>query len=104
MALDCTACGACCVGLLVELSPEDEARLSADEILSLTEIDAEGRVRSMKQIGTRGPCIALSSRGGRFLCSIYERRPNACREFEESSRRCHQLREVRGLSTRPSSS
>jgi len=95
--LDCTTCGACCVGLQVTLSPADEARLSADEVLSLTEVDAEGRVRSMKQVTPEGDCIALRRQGERFVCAIYERRPDACREFEESSRRCLQLREVRGL-------
>ena len=95
---DCTACGACCIGLSVILSASDEARLAADEVLALTRIDSEGRWRSMKQ-RSGGACSALfRDAAGRFLCSIYDRRPDACREFEGGSRRCVELREVRSIS------
>ncbi len=98
MELDCTTCGACCVGLGVNLSAADEARLFADEVLALTRIDSEGVTRSMKQL-EGGACIALHrDAAGRFLCRIYDRRPDACREFERGSRRCHGLREMRSIS------
>jgi Fe-S-cluster containining protein len=98
MELDCTTCGACCVGLTVYLSTADEARLSADEVLALTQMDSEGRFRQMKQL-RGGACIALlRDASGRFLCRIYDRRPDACSEFERGSRRCHALREIRTIS------
>lgn len=93
--LDCVACGACCQGLTVFLDAEDEARLSVDEVLALTELDAEGRVRSLRQ-REGGRCVALRVEAGRFLCSIYDRRPDACAAFERGSRRCHEWRERQG--------
>ena len=93
---DCTLCGACCVGLEVALTAEDEARFPLDELLAITRIDPEGRIRRLAQRAD-GSCVALRREGGRFLCSIYERRPGACREFEQGARRCQELREVRGL-------
>ncbi len=94
--LDCTRCGACCKGLTVALGPEDEARLSADEVLSLTRFD-EASLRRFLVQRPGGACVALREEDGRFLCSIYERRPAACREFENGSRRCLELRETRGI-------
>ena len=93
---DCTLCGACCVGLSVFLTAEDEARLPLDELLAITRIDSEGRVRRLAQRAD-GSCVTLRREEGRFLCSIYERRPGACRDFEQGARRCRELREVRGL-------
>jgi Fe-S-cluster containining protein len=94
--LDCTRCGACCKGLSVELTAEDESRLSADEVLSLTRFDEPTlRRRLIQRPG--GACIALREEEGRFLCSIYERRPGACRDFENGSRLCLQLREIREI-------
>lgn len=94
--LDCTACGACCIGLTVRLSVADEARFTADELLALSEIDFQGLVRTLKQL-PGGECIALRREGGRFHCSVYEKRPGACREFESGARRCRLLRDERGV-------
>jgi uncharacterized protein len=70
----CTRCGLCCDGTLlgdVELTgPAEAARL---EILGLALDDDEGGVELLPL-----PCAAL--RGTR--CSIYARRPKACRTFE----------------------
>jgi Fe-S-cluster containining protein len=90
--LDCTRCGACCFGHRVVLDPEDEARLSVDEVLSLTLVDAEGRERVMRSLRD-GRCIALREEDGRFLCSIYDRRPRVCVEFDRGGRRCLEWRE-----------
>jgi Fe-S-cluster containining protein len=94
--LDCTACGVCCHGMKVVLYPEDEARLSADEVLTLTKLDDEAVERTMRQVA-RKRCIALRVEGGRYLCSIYDRRPGVCIAFERGGRRCLERREVAPL-------
>jgi Fe-S-cluster containining protein len=85
------------VGLIVGLSPSDEARLGADELLALTVYDETRNRRELRQQPGPGACIALREVGGVFTCTIYERRPDACREFERGSRRCLFLRDTRNL-------
>jgi Fe-S-cluster containining protein len=90
--LDCVRCGACCFGHRVTLDAEDEGRLSVDEVLALTRYDAEKDQRVMRE-GRDARCVALRIEDGRYLCSIYERRPSACVEFERGGRRCLEWRE-----------
>ncbi len=93
--LECTACGACCFGLIVRVHPEAEARLTAEELVALTRIDEEaGRILRQREDGA---CSALVRSGGRFLCAIYERRPAACAAFERGSKRCLDWRRDRGV-------
>src|SRR5437660_5508454 len=49
--LDCTTCGACCFGHKVVLYPPDEARLGADEVLALTQLDEAAVERTMRRAG-----------------------------------------------------
>jgi Fe-S-cluster containining protein len=94
--LDCVACGACCFGHRVRVDPEDEARLTADEVLTLTELDDEAVERRMRWRADEG-CVALRVEGGRFLCSIYDRRPGVCVAYERGGRQCVEWRERRGV-------
>ena len=98
--LDCVKCGACCFGHRVRVDPEDEARLSVDEVLRLTEIDEETDERSMKW-AAHGGCVALRIEGGGYYCSIYERRPQVCIAYERGGRRCLEWRERKGLTKAP---
>ncbi len=87
----CLACGVCCFSLLptyVRLSGDDWARLGVDAEQVAHFI---GHRAYMKL--TAGHCAALQPResagGGReFFCSIYERRPQVCRDLARGSPEC----------------
>lgn len=51
----------------------------------------------LRMIGDR--CVALREGGGRFVCSVYERRPDACRALASGSTACVEARRRKGLST-----
>ena len=91
--LDCTACGACCLGghdRYIALLPEDRGRIIPEN--ATTEID--GR-RYMKM--ACGHCAQLTiTPEGRTLCAIYEDRPEACRAFRAGSFECLKARQHRG--------
>lgn len=88
---DCLRCGACCFSLLptyVRVTGEDWVRLG----------DAAERVAHF--IGHRaylqmrdGHCAALELRtdtagGTEYFCTIYERRPQVCRDLARGSPEC----------------
>ena len=73
----CTACGKCC-HLLVELSP------LLDNVPEEFVVEHEG-IRCMDQHGD-GACVALDP--ATQLCTIYERRPQVCRDFKRAESLC----------------
>lgn len=73
----CAGCGICC-HLVVELTP------GIDSVPEEYVVEHDG-VRCMDQHGD-GACVALD-RDSR-LCTIYERRPKACRDFARSGPLC----------------
>jgi Fe-S-cluster containining protein len=73
----CAGCGICC-HLVVELMP------GFDSVPEDLVVEHEG-VRCMEQRGD-GACVALDP--VTRLCTIYERRPRACRDFGRSSDLC----------------
>ena len=80
--MTCRGCGACCIGLIVEVDP------CLDDVpVLLTKIDRYGalvmRERSHEDGRTR--CIALTKQGE---CSIYEGRPKVGRDFEQGGAHC----------------
>jgi len=86
---DCTTCGACCFS-----QAPDYLRVFGTDYDRLGD-DAE---RLTHFIGNRvymrlvdGHCAALQIEptSGRFLCGIYERRPDVCRWLERGSGYCH---------------
>src|SRR5205085_1499056 len=98
--LDCRRCGACCAAELrlpfyVGVTPIDVARLSPrwrERNLArgsiLTKLDGNGRC----------VCVALRGTvGRRASCSIYERRPEACRALSAGSEECLKARRQAGL-------
>jgi uncharacterized protein len=95
-ALECRSCGACCVPEItapfyVHVVPADARRLTlrwrerhlARESL-LTKVDPVGRC----------VCVALRGTVGRRVsCTIYPRRPTACRRLRRGSAECHKARQ-----------
>ncbi len=73
----CAGCGKCC-HLLVELSP------LLDDVPEELVVEHEG-VRCMEQRGN-GACVALDE--ATMLCTIYERRPQVCRDFQRGESLC----------------
>ena len=83
---DCTACGTCCFSLLedyVAVTGDDHARLGDD---------AEGYVvfhgNKAYMRMAKGRCAALLLDDGRFLCGVYEGRPDTCRDLARDSAAC----------------
>lgn len=73
----CAGCGRCC-HLVVELSPV------FDDVPAALTVEHDG-VRCMDQHGD-GACVALD-RATR-LCTIYEQRPQVCRDFARAGALC----------------
>lgn len=73
----CAGCGQCC-HLLVELAP------LVDDVPEEFVVEHSG-VRCMDQHGD-GACVALDPVSR--LCTIYERRPQVCRDFQRAEALC----------------
>lgn len=78
--IDCTQCGNCCRSLMINVEKEDALRLAAHLGLPVEsfknkyiERSSEGTLSVMNTI----PCSFLHNN----KCTVYEARPNECREF-----------------------
>jgi len=100
---DCTSCGACCYGRrdYVQVFPHDTVRLGAARTAELVapavgespaSVGRESEpTRFMKMTG--GHCVALRTDvPNRFLCAVYEDRPELCRALEPGSTPCLEAR------------
>jgi Fe-S-cluster containining protein len=105
---DCQDCGACCFGPAHEhafVSPRDAARFTPDERERLLEL-FPGHVVFLRMERRLAPasgllhCAALEVEGGRYRCSVYERRPDVCRAFERGASGCRAVIEERGAAVR----
>jgi Fe-S-cluster containining protein len=86
---ECLACGTCCFSTLdryVPVTGDDYERLGDDAEALVEFIENRAYMRM-----ERGHCVALRVEAGaaRFVCSIYERRPETCRAIERGSPACH---------------
>lgn len=84
---DCKLCAACCFSpheLYIELKGADHARLTPREQAELTHFVGTRCFMKMKD----GHCVALVQEGDEWLCSLYERRPALCRDFERGGPAC----------------
>lgn len=85
--LDCTKCGACCMGQLVLLMPADKVPLMMRD---------DRGVAQMREVC--GRCVALRGRLGiDTTCSIYEDRPEICRVLKPGCWACIDIRNQWGL-------
>ena len=100
---DCRTCGACCYGdeMWIHVMAVDDDRLGDDKVRHLTVLTQHGRgyfARSMKMEG--GRCVAYRDQlpdGAGCGCSIYEVRPDICREFAAGTPDCLAARKRRGI-------
>ena len=94
---DCLACGTCCFSTLdtyVRVTGDDHARLgeAADRLVVFS-----GNRAYMRMEG--GRCAALAVEGERFVCTVYEARPETCRDLARGSPEC--LGEIATKGDRP---
>lgn len=88
---ECLTCGACCFSAAanyVAVSGDDYSRLGAESEGWITWQNNRAFMRM-----TGGHCAALAVRTGptgpQFFCSIYDRRPQTCRDLARGSPQCH---------------
>ena len=111
----CSACGACCHRAfhLVPVGPDEPVLTLRPDLVTR---DA-GPGLGAGQPTSAGPsglgaapfyidrpdgfCRALTSRAAPFRCSIYDIRPESCRDFALGGRNCLEARRRIGLSVRP---
>jgi hypothetical protein len=95
-ALDCRACGACC------REGFDQVTVGVREAVVWKQPDLVVRRGPRFSLLRAGPrCAALTDEApGRYLCRIYEDRPQACREVMPGDHRCLSARQRVGLSIR----
>jgi Fe-S-cluster containining protein len=83
----CLECGACCFSNLetsIRVTGNDHQRLgaAAEDLVHFV-----GNRAYMRLVD--GHCAALRiERQGRFVCTVYEARPDACRNLERESPQC----------------
>jgi Fe-S-cluster containining protein len=91
----CWFCGVCCFSTLdryVRVSGDDHARLG-DRAASLVHFIGNRAYMQMAE----GRCAALAlDQAGRWLCSVYDHRPEVCRALERGSRACSAERALKG--------
>lgn len=95
MLEDCVRCGSCCFSESprhARVSGDDYARLGedAERLVTFLGNQAFMRIESAGREPPIGRCAALvlDATDGTYLCSVYERRPEVCRELERSSGAC----------------
>ncbi len=96
---DCTRCAACCFSdspRHARVTGDDHRRLGEEAEQLVTWIGNAAFMRLERVNGERvdgaalHKCIALSidAEAGSFACSIYERRPQVCRDLERAGSAC----------------
>src|SRR6187401_2664212 len=93
---DCTRCAACCFSESVRharVTGDDHARLGDDAESLVTWIGNTAFMR-LEHVGDaahglrRCAALAIDPVLGMFACSIYERRPQVCRDLERGGSAC----------------
>lgn len=89
---ECTRCGACCFSESprhARVTGDDHERLGDDAERLVTFIGNQAFMKLDGEEGTRR-CTALvvDREAGTFMCSIYDRRPQVCRDLERGSGGC----------------
>jgi len=74
----CTKCGECCRPV-VKVSAEEISRIKETGSKDFYEFDKVIESNVLKQ--EKGVCIFLKRQGEEFVCSIYDKRPDVCRQY-----------------------
>lgn len=94
----CLQCGACCEHYRVEFSVYELSGMGGSVPEALAHEVSGNRWRMNGTAAHPVRCAALVGQCGQSsTCSIYEHRPQACRDFEMGSERCAQARAAHGL-------
>lgn len=101
----CGECGACCTGdgeRYVRVTGNDHERLGS-QAASWTRFIGNRCYMRMDE----GRCAALAHKHGRWVCRIYESRPDVCRDLTRGSpeceaERCRKEEAARQMCERPS--
>jgi Fe-S-cluster containining protein len=101
---DCRTCGACCFSESprhARVTGDDYARLGDDAEALVTWIGNVAFMRLQGHAADLPPtqrCIALAldPSEGAFSCSIYDRRPQVCRDLERGGSACVAERHAKG--------
>ncbi|MBX3466667.1 MAG: YkgJ family cysteine cluster protein [Planctomycetes bacterium] len=91
---ECQDCAACCFAphdQHVRVTGDDHARLLPEEQARLTVWRGNRCFLAM----TDGHCAALAAVDGRWGCTIYERRPQLCRDLARGGPACRHEVEAR---------
>ncbi|MEP6846144.1 MAG: YkgJ family cysteine cluster protein [Panacibacter sp.] len=80
--IDCTQCGNCCRSLMINVEDADAARLAAQ-----LQTDKESFYNRYVERSSQGSLAVMNTIPCHFLhenkCTVYEARPNECREFPD---------------------
>lgn len=101
----CMDCGACCTYFKIYFPKKESSEFGGQVPKEMVEKYDRTRINMKGRHLFRGtPCVALTGEIGKNVsCSIYENRPNVCREFEVISKdgkqnpRCMRARREFGL-------
>jgi|ETNmetMinimDraft_33_1059910.scaffolds.fasta_scaffold133401_1 Fe-S-cluster containining protein len=72
---NCTKCGYCCT-LIVNLSERDIKRIENQGYKKKDFVDPRENIKLVDN-----QCVFLYKESGKYLCLVYEHRPNVCRVF-----------------------
>ena len=94
--IECTACGVCCFSTLeryVEVKGRDHARLgdAAERLVHFI-----GNRAYMRIVDGHCAALAVDVENRRYYCTVYEERPETCRDLERGSPACKGERVTKG--------
>jgi Fe-S-cluster containining protein len=100
---ECVTCGLCCsFPVVAPVFPGEVERIGT--VVSVTLDSSDGEIvvdAALPRNVATGSCAFLGGELGRAVgCTIYETRPNACRDFDAGSPRCREYRRMYGLEPR----
>lgn len=89
----CMECGLCCT-LCIPLTEQDLEALT-EQYFTLNPDYLQDKILIHEYVmrTTKDVCVANKNK----VCSIYEHRPQICRDFEQGNKMCNRLRRKRGL-------
>ncbi|MBN1766086.1 MAG: YkgJ family cysteine cluster protein [Sedimentisphaerales bacterium] len=95
---ECIKCGSCCRGLFIFVTPADLVRepLLEKAVSRLKNRPQEQEVfgeYSNKYLLAAGWAIPCPMQADNGLCTIYDTRPDACRQWQPHAESCEKLRE-----------